>query len=146
MTRGNTGITTTVPLVETSFCNYYYSSREALFLTTWKPSPQLTEAGFKAECVIQSDIIKRYKPRFILLDNTHFGYQVPPDLQEWFADTLGKIWTAPPLQRIAQVYNHHLLVQVSLEMIGVYINQLGLRQIEHRTFNDRDEAYKWLVN
>jgi hypothetical protein len=147
MIRGPHTIDTAPDLTDTSFRLYSWFPQEKLLVSSWKPeSIDLDEGSFKAESLHLAALIRKHKPSLLLLDNARLRYPIPTELQEWYAGLLQEVWQPSPIDKIALVFDHDLLVNLSIEMIGHYAVQMGLRSVGYRAFSDADTAKKWLLS
>lgn len=135
------------PLLETPYRVFSYNAHHRLLLGRWKPtSATLNEKTFREESRKLAELISLYNPLLLLMDQTDFAYPISPDMQHWFIVALADTCTKGDLKRLALVSNTNLLVQISVESIGDIGIKLGYRHLDHRFFNDAQEATRWLIN
>ena len=89
-------------------------------------------------------VTEKYKPKFILDDNTNRLYAYPPEMQAWTLELFIDSWNKNGLKKYVQILPKEFFGQLSAEQI-VELANMTFSEIFKNTFvEDYDSAIKWI--
>lgn len=107
----------------------------------WQNTLGLMETEFKEICQTQTEYVERYAAKFILIDNTNFGFPIDPELQEWVNEYCLEHWLDMDVKNIAITTTREIIAQLSVEQI--WEEPIG-QKFNVRFFDEVSEAENWL--
>lgn len=89
-------------------------------------------------------ITEKYKPKYILDDNTDRLYSYPPEIQAWTLDLFIKSWNRNGLKKYVQILPKDFIGHLSGEQIVELGNTTFSDIFESKFVEDMESAMKWL--
>ncbi len=102
----------------------------------------LDDDMYKTEALTILKLAEDYRPLGILTDNRNFNYTIVPDLQHWIATTILPRYLSIGVQKGALVVSSDFFTQVSIQQT---LEEDIATKFQIRYFDNREEAYTWLI-
>lgn len=102
----------------------------------------ITDKQVKNEIANAAQIIKEYKPFFIISDDRSRVFVYSVEIQKWVNLTLHEASTEAGVVKFAILLPEELVAKLSTEQVTE--EHVGLRSYELKMFFDEDKALKWL--
>ncbi len=131
---------------ETKERAYYHGENEKLLVASWKPgSPDTYDMhAFQTNAMHFAKLIEERKPRQVMVDCRHMGFEVTYQDHLWYINQTRQLWAKSTIKRMAFVFKSNLAVQMAMEELKEVAEDEGIRQFEYRIFEDVAEAAGWL--
>ncbi|OJJ14027.1 hypothetical protein BKI52_44380 [marine bacterium AO1-C] len=126
---------------ENKFIQFVFDEEKRLMKYTWGNTIGLFESDFKEIMGTQTEYLLRFKPQFLLIDNTNFSFPIDPELQEWVNEQCLAQWRTASPQKIALTSTKEIIAQLSLEQI--WEEPIG-RLFNVQFFDNVEEVQWWL--
>jgi len=120
---------------------YFKESSHVVF--TWFAETELmSQDEYKEGLLKTADLVEKYRPTKMLLDNTLLKFTVFPEVQQWTAEHIFKRTIAVGLVKNAIVESEEIIAELSIEQ--TYEESIAKTK-QVRQFGNKAEALKWLL-
>lgn len=102
----------------------------------------MSEDEFKAIGYQIIDFLKKYRPRYLLCDTSHFNYIILPDMQHWIDRHVAKTAVETGIVRMAYLASSDYIAQIAIEQS---MDEIYAKAITSRCFTDEWQARSWLL-
>ncbi len=117
------------------------ASKSLICYSYLEESEEMTDEDFQRNMSYYAEMVQKYQPKRLLVDNKLLKFTVSPELQEWVVKEIAP--KTASLQKMAFVLSDDLFAQVSMQQMmdeeGI-TQQYGLPKY----FNNVKEAQVWL--
>ena len=104
-------------------------------------SEKMTAEIFKRELLKETELIEKYKPKFILMDTFDFGFGIAPDIQTWIDKEVYPKWAKSGIKKIALLMSQEIIAQLSIEQA---IDENSSKEMISKFFETEQLALVWL--
>ncbi|MDW7691878.1 hypothetical protein R9C00_15955 [Flammeovirgaceae bacterium SG7u.111] len=117
---------------------------EDIFVFTWLDTSVYMKEEDYTECMENyAKLVAVHKPSGLLADNSNFAFPISPKLQDWTNETVFPVGWKSGVRRVGMVVAPELIPQLSVEQA---METRKGQQFVTRYFDNKAEAYKWLVS
>jgi len=129
-----------VQLHEDGFLRILWDAKRRMISVHWKDATAtMTGEDFKRELALIPGHVEERKAQGLLVDVSHFGHKMSPEVQQWRVRNISSRYNAAGLQRFA-----FLFPNVSQIPQGMNQSSEGEAFLT-RAFTGREEAVTWLA-
>ncbi len=76
-----------------------------------------TDNEYRKQVEIVAEMIKKYKPKYIIANNKEFYFPIVPSLQEWSVNILTPLVIKEKVQKIVYIESEDFIASLALEQI-----------------------------
>jgi hypothetical protein len=98
-----------------------------------------TDDEYRKQIEIVAEMIKKYKPKYIIADNKEFYFPIVPELQNWSVNILTPLVIKEKVRKIVYIESEDYIASLALEQIINDAKKLGF---EIYYVSEKEEAYK----
>lgn len=125
---------------------YLLDKPNHLLIASWKAgrADEYDLERFQANAMQLVSLVSEIKPRNIMVDCRHLGFEFSEQDIRWYIQQTKNLWTKSSVKRMAFVFKANLTVQMSMEAIKDVAQEEGIGGYEYRIFESNIEAANWL--
>lgn len=128
---------------QSKFLTIKFDEDKKIIKSFWSgKNSDVTDKQIKKEIENAAQIIKEYKPSFIISDDRSRVFVYSVGIQQWVNITLHKASTEAGVKKFVVLLPEELVAQLSTQQ--VVEEHVGSRGYELQMFFDEDKALKWL--
>jgi len=122
-----------------------YDDKLGLYTLKYLPETEnMTNQEWKDLMTSLLEITEKYKPKYILDDNTDRLYSYPPEIQSWTLELFIQSWNKNGLKKYVQILPKDFIGHLSGEQIVELANFKFSEIFENKFVEDYDSAINWL--
>lgn len=122
-----------------------YDEAKELYTLTYLPkTTDMRDEDWKDLMKQLAGVTDKYKPKYILDDNSNRLYAYPPEMQEWTLNLFLPIWNKNGLKKYVSILPRDFIGELSAEQIHELANFKFSDIFENTFVGSYDEAVKWL--
>ncbi len=130
-------------VIENLYKDVSFDSDNQLMIVSWNGATANMEvAEFKNESFEVIDVLKKYKPKRLIVDTQNMQFPLTPELQEWSNKEIIEQFIKQGTQKIATVVSKDLFTQVSIEQ-AIEDNENPV--FPETPFTSVEDAKKWIL-
>jgi len=125
---------------------YLHDKPNNVLIASWKQgrANEYDLDRFQANALQLASLISEIKPRNIMVDCRHLGFEFSEQDIRWYVQQTKNLWNTSKVKKIAFVFKSNLMVQMSMEAIKEVAQEEGIREYEYRIFECNMDAANWL--
>lgn len=130
-------------LYESQNVSFSFNNETNVLYEVWKVC-YLEEEVYIQELLVKCDIVKKYKPAFILDDVSMSEFALNAELQTFTEENLIPIMMEVQVQKHAFVMSEDIFFRASIEQLSEDAKKIGAN-IRVKYFQDAKKAEEWLL-
>lgn len=126
---------------ETRFMVYRFDETNLIFNNVWlETSTSMTEEELKSETLTATDLVEKYKPKFVLADDRNRQSIYDIDLQNWIAQTWASACVKSGVIKFALLLPTDIIAELSTSQT---VEEVGAIPVEIKYFDELEQATEW---
>jgi len=128
-------------IYDSEYLTLKHDHKRKIIFRHWKPdSEDMNEKTFKAEMLRLLELVRQYRPRFLLGDTKNFNFVILPDVQEWCDELVYSEFGKLGVKKMAMVTSDDYYAQLSVEQAI----EESPKYYEIKYFYTQEDGIKWL--
>lgn len=128
--------------------DYYIDEPNNILVASWRMDAAnvYDMEAFQNNALYLAKLIEEKKPKSVVVDCRHLGFEVSDSDQRWYVNQTRSLWEKTSMKKVAFIFKANLSVQMSMEGLRDVAAEEGVRPIENRIFESVPDAFNWVKN
>jgi hypothetical protein len=132
-------------ILQTKYVKALFNDETRIYTSIFLPETRnMTDKEWQEQMVGLKEIIEKYKPDFIVDDNTYRLYGYSPDMQAWTLDLFVESWNRLGLKKYAQIVPREIVGKLTSDQIEELAVNVFRMQFKHKLVGDCRSALDWI--
>jgi hypothetical protein len=132
-------------ILETKYVKVLYNAETRVYTSIFLTETQnMTDKEWQEQMVELKTLIEKYRPDFIVDDNTYRLYGYSPDMQAWTLDLFVESWNKLGLKKYAQIIPREIVGKLTSDQIEELAVHGFRMQFRHKLVSDCKSAMEWI--
>ena len=128
---------------ENKFVIISFNKELSLMDFLWnKETKEAKEEDYKDWNTNLAQQVTKYKPKYVLSDNTNYFFPIIPELQEWSVENIFVPMTNAGVKKLAMIVSKEFIAQISLEQFSDEAEESNAGFVT-KYFENKEEAMEW---